>query len=250
LKYTLGINAGVEVTDSSEKCELPARRLAPYEAKVHNDLLINTACIMFAIVHMSDVVRIPPNRLTHSLKDAAIQILKEKYESMISPDVGYVIMITDADTSSVGKLVAGDGATYHKVTFRALTFYPKLQEIVEGEVVEITDFGAFVRIGPTDALLHLSQITDDYLKSDVKQGVIVANQTARSLKIGSKLRARITAVSLGKGSGMGKIGITCRQPFLGAVEWIAEEIKKAKGSDKEKQVEKPAAAKEKKGDKK
>jgi DNA-directed RNA polymerase, subunit E'' len=33
---------------------------------------------MFAIVHMSDVVRIPPNRLTHSLKDAAIQILKEK----------------------------------------------------------------------------------------------------------------------------------------------------------------------------
>ena len=95
---------------------------------------------MFAIVHMSDVVRIPPNRLTNSLKDAAIQILKEKYESMISPDVGYVIMITDADTSSVGKLVAGDGATYHKVTFKALTFYPKLQEIVEGEVVEIAEY--------------------------------------------------------------------------------------------------------------
>jgi DNA-directed RNA polymerase subunit E' len=27
---------------------------------------------------------------------------------------------------------------------------------------------------------------------------------------------------------MGKIGITCRQPFLGALDWIAEEIKKAK----------------------
>jgi DNA-directed RNA polymerase subunit E' len=183
---------------------------------------------MFAIVRMSDVVRIPPNRLTHSLKTAAIQILKEKYESMISPDVGYVIMITDADTSAVGKLVAGDGATYHKVTFKALTFFPKLQEIVEGEVVEITDFGAFVRIGPTDALLHLSQITDDYLKSDVKQGVIIANQSARSLKIGSRIRARITAVSLGKGAGMGKIGITCRQPFLGALEWVQEEVKRAK----------------------
>ena len=45
-------------------------------------------------------------------------------------------------------------------------------KLSEGEVVEITDFGVFVRIGPTDALLHLSQITDDYLKSDVKQGVI------------------------------------------------------------------------------
>ena len=203
---------------------------------------------MFAIVHMSDVVRIPPNRLTHSLNDAAIQILKEKYESMISPEVGYVIMITDANPSSVGKLVAGDGATYHKVTFKALAFYPKLQEIIEGEVVEITDFGAFVRIGPTDALLHLSQITDDYLKSDVKQGVIVANQTARSLKIGSKIRARITAVSLGKGAGMGKIGITCRQPFLGAVEWVAEEIKKAKGvGEHQQQQQHSAAVKEKKG---
>lgn len=178
---------------------------------------------MFAIVHLDDVVRIPPNRMKSSLNVTATEILKEKYESMISPELGYVIMIIDAKTNSVGKLVAGDGATYHKVSFRALTFYPKLQEIVEGEIVEITDFGAFVRIGPTDALLHLSQITDDYLKSDVKQGVIVANQSARSLKIGSKIRARVTAVSLGKGTAMGKIGITCRQPFLGAVEWIEEE---------------------------
>ena len=137
-------------------------------------------------------------------------------------------MIIDATANSVGKLVAGDGATYHRVNFEALTFYPKLQEVVEGEVVEITDFGAFVRIGPTDALLHLSQITDDYLKSDVKQGVIIANQSAKTLRIGSRIRARVTAVSLGKGTAMGKIGITCRQPFLGSMEWIEQEIKKAK----------------------
>ena len=177
---------------------------------------------------MNDVVRIPPNRLTSSLKNTAITILKEKYESMISPELGYVIMIIDASANAVGKLVAGDGSTYHKVQFKALTFYPKLQEVVEGEIVEITDFGAFVRVGPTDALLHLSQITDDYLKSDVKQGVIIANQSAKSLKIGSKIRARVTAISLGKGTGMGKIGITCRQPFLGSSEWIEQEVKKSR----------------------
>jgi DNA-directed RNA polymerase subunit E' len=196
---------------------------------------------MFSIVHMSDVVRIPPNRLTNSLKNTAIGILKEKYESMISPDIGYIIMIIDATANSIGKLVAGDGATYHRVNFKALTLFPKLQEVVEGEVVEITDFGAFVRIGPTDALLHLSQITDDYLRSDVKQGVIIANQSAKSLRIGSKIRARVTAVSLGKGAAMGKIGITCRQPFLGATEWILQEVKKAN------QPATPAPVKEKKG---
>ncbi|NOJ28981.1 MAG: DNA-directed RNA polymerase [Nitrososphaeraceae archaeon] len=196
---------------------------------------------MFSIATMTDVVRIPPNRLTNSLINTTIEILKEKYESMISSDLGYVITIIKANVNSVGKLVSGDGATYHKVTFDALTFYPKIQEIVEGEVIEITDFGAFIRIGPTDALLHLSQITDDYLKSDIKQGMIIANQSTKTLKIGSKIRARITAVSLGKGAAMGKIGITCRQPFLGAYEWIDAEVKKAqqpqqpaKDKDKEK----------------
>ena len=182
---------------------------------------------MFSISTLVDVVRIPPRLFGTTLKKAARDILKEKYESMINAELGYIIMILDAKVDEMGKMIAGDGGTFHKVQFEALTFYPKLQEIVQGEIVDITDFGAFVRIGPTDALLHLSQVMDDYLKSDVKSGMILANQSGRTLKVGSTLRARITAVSLGKAAAMGKIGITCRQPFLGADDWIAEEIKKS-----------------------
>ena len=155
---------------------------------------------------------------------------------MVNPNLGYIIMILDANVDPMGKLIAGDGGTFHRVEFDALTFYPKLQEIVNGEIVDITDFGAFVRIGPTDALLHLSQIMDDYLKSDVASGVILANQSGRTLRVGSTIRTRITAVSLGKAATMGKIGITCRQPFLGADEWIEEEIKKD-GLDKKEEEE-------------
>ena len=181
---------------------------------------------MFSVSTLSDVVRIPPSLFGTSAKKAAINILKSKYESMVNPNLGYIIMILDANVDPMGKLIAGDGGTFHRVEFDALTFYPKLQEIVNGEIVDITDFGAFVRIGPTDALLHLSQIMDDYLKSDVASGVILANQSGKTLRVGSTIRTRITAVSLGKAATMGKIGITCRQPFLGADEWIEEEIKK------------------------
>ena len=186
---------------------------------------------MFSVSTLSDVVRIPPSLFGTSAKKAAINILKSKYESMVNPNLGYIIMILDANVDPMGKLIAGDGGTFHRVEFDALTFYPKLQEIVNGEIVDITDFGAFVRIGPTDALLHLSQIMDDYLKSDVAAGVILANQSGKTLRVGSTIRTRITAVSLGKAATMGKIGITCRQPFLGADEWIEEEIKK-EGLDK------------------
>jgi DNA-directed RNA polymerase subunit E' len=91
----------------------------------------------------------------------------------------------------------------------------------------------------------LSQITDDYLTSDVKQGMIIASQTKRTLKVGSKVRVRITAVSLPRGAALGKIGVTCRQPFLGAFEWIEEDVAKTqkagakKTETKEKEPAKP-----------
>ncbi len=200
---------------------------------------------MFSISTLVDVVRIPPSLFGTTLKKAAMNILKEKYESMINADLGYIIMILDAKVEEMGKMIAGDGGTFHKVEFDALTFFPKLQEIIQGEIVDITDLGAFVRIGPTDALLHLSQVMDDYLKSDVKSGMIIANQSGRTLKVGATLRARITAVSLGKAASMGKIGITCRQPYLGADEWIAEEIKKSADSGKESKPDKEVKKQEK-----
>ena len=182
---------------------------------------------MFQIIELDDVVRIPPSRFGDPLQQVAKDILKQKYESLISPDLGYVILIMNVSADEVGKVIPSDGATYHKVKLQLLTFFPKIQEIVEGEIVEITDFGAFIRIGPADALLHLSQITDDYLTSDVKQGMILASQSKRTLKVGSRVRVRITAVSLGRGAAMAKIGVTCRQPYLGALEWIEEDLKKA-----------------------
>jgi len=200
---------------------------------------------LFSISTLVDVVRIPPSLFGTVLKKAAINILKEKYESMINADLGYIIMILDAKVDEMGKMIAEDGGTFHKVEFDALTFYPKLQEIIQGEIVDITDFGAFVRIGPTDALLHLSQVMDDYLKSDVKSGMIVANQSGKTLRVGSTIRSRITAVSLGKAATMGKIGITCRQPYLGADEWIADEIKKSEGSEKQPKSDKETKKEEK-----
>ena len=181
---------------------------------------------MFQIDQRTDVVRVSPDKFGSKLKKVAFEVLRTKYESTINSDMGYIIQVTDVDMDPIGKIIPGDGARYHKVKFSVLSFFPTLQEIVEGEIVEITDFGAFVRIGPTDALLHLSQITDDYLTSDVKQGIILASQSKRILKVGSRVRVRITAVSLGRGVAIGKIGVTCRQPFLGDIEWIEDDLKK------------------------
>ena len=192
---------------------------------------------MFKLVTLQDTIRIPPETFGNPLGKVGKDQVKAKYEGMVDEELGYVIAVTRVDVSPIGKIIPGDGATYHKVTFSLLTFYPVLQEIVEGDVVEIADFGAFLRIGPVDALLHVSQLMDDYISYDEKQGVLQGKETKRKVASGDQIRVRITAVSLGRAGTSGKIGVTARQPFLGKLEWIREDVAALKGTAEKKTAE-------------
>ncbi len=177
---------------------------------------------MFKLITLQDTIRIPPETFGNPLEKVGREQVKQKYEGVVDEELGYVISVTSIEVSPIGKIIPGDGATFHKVTFSLLTFYPVIQEIVEGDVVEIADFGAFVRIGPVDALLHVSQLMDDYISYDEKQGVLLGKESKRKLTTGDQVRVRITAVSLGRAGSSGKIGVTARQPFLGKLDWIKE----------------------------
>ena len=192
---------------------------------------------MFKLVTLQDTIRIPPETFGSPLEKVGLDQVKTKYEGIVDEELGYVIAVTKVEVSPIGKIIPGDGATYHKVTFSLLTFYPVIQEIVEGDVVEIADFGAFVRIGPVDALLHVSQLIDDYMSYDEKQGVLLGKETKRKLMSGDQLRVRITAVSLGRAGSSGKIGVTARQPFLGKLEWLKLDATKAKEAPEKKAAE-------------
>ena len=198
---------------------------------------------MFKLVSLEDTIRIPPEKFGDPIETVGYEQLKSKYEGMVDEELGYVIAVVDIQINPVGKIIPGDGATYHRAVFSLLTFYPKLQEVVEGEVVEIADFGAFVRIGPIDALLHVSQLMDDFISYDEKQGVLLGKESKRKLTSGDQVRVRITAVSLGRAGSSGKIGVTARQPFLGKLEWIDTDLQKMKEALEKKPPEKKGEAK-------
>jgi len=189
---------------------------------------------MFKLIALEDTIRIPPEKFGEPIEEVGHEQLGMKYEGMVDEELGYVIAVTDIQVNPVGKIIPGDGATYHKALFSLLTFLPKIQEIVEGEVVEIADFGAFVRVGPIDALLHVSQLLDDYISYDEKQGVLMGRETRRKLSTGDQVRVRVTAVSLGRGGSSGKVGVTARQPFLGKLEWIRREVETLRSVEAEK----------------
>jgi DNA-directed RNA polymerase subunit E' len=196
---------------------------------------------LFKLITLEDTIRIPPETFGNPLGAVGHQQVRAKYEGIVDEELGYVIAVVNVEVNPIGKIIPGDGATYHKVTFSLLTFYPKIQEVVEGEVVEVADFGAFVRIGPIDALLHVSQLMDDFISYDEKQGVLLGKETRRKLTSGDQVRVRITAVSLGKAGSSGKIGVTARQPFLGKLEWIEQDTQKIKEAAEKKPTEKVEA---------
>src|SRR4030066_292635 len=193
--------------------------------------------LLFKLITLEDTIRIPPETFGNPLEKVGHQQVKAKYEGVVNEELGYVIAVIDVKVSPTGKIIPGDGATYHKVAFSLLAFYPMLQEVVEGEVGEIADFGAFVRIGPIDALLHVSQLMDDFISYDEKQGVLLGKETKRKLISGDQVRVRITAVSLGRAGSSGKIGVTARQPFLGKLEWIKQDVAGLKEAPEKKTAE-------------
>ena len=177
---------------------------------------------MYKIVTVEDTVRVPPNRFSEPLNDVIIDVIRKNYVGLTDKDVGTVLVITELKEVGVGRVIMGDGASYHDVTFEALVYKPELNEVVLGEVVEIVEFGAFIRLGPVDGLVHVSQVMDDFVGYDKKKGTLYGKESKRSLKEGDKVRARIVSVSLKRGTKGGKIGLTMRQPGLGKLEWIEE----------------------------
>ena len=167
---------------------------------------------MFYQTTVVDHIRVAPQHLSLGKQERVVKEIKKKYESFIDKDLGIVIDVAQIKEIGEGKVIAGDGAVYYESTFDLLTFKPQNQEIILGSLRDITDFGAFITMGPVDGMIHVSQTMNDFV-SFSKDKALSGKDTKRSLKVGDSCRARIIAVSF-KDPSNPKIGLTMRQDFL------------------------------------
>lgn len=194
---------------------------------------------MYNMVKIEDTVRIPPDRFADDLNEVVTEIVQENFEGSMRRRHGIIVVAQNIEPVGDGIVIHGDGAMYQKVAFDALVFKPDLQEVIDAVVCEIVEFGAFCHIGPMDALVHMSQVMNDYVEVDADNEVITGKEKKHRLKTGDPVRARVVAVSINEVSSReSKIGLTMRQPNLGAHEWIYESDDKEKDGDKKKKSKK------------
>lgn len=198
---------------------------------------------MYEIITVEDSIRVQPENIGLDKKESVMKALASKYENKIIMELGVMLAVTEAFDITGGAIEVEDAGIHYDAKFRAMIFVPKLHEVIEGNVVDITEFGVFVRFGPLDGMCHISQIVNDFISYDRKTGVLSGKDSSKNLKVGDTVRARVIGVSLDKKE-INKINLTMRQPGLGAIEWLEAE-KKAKLKAKNKPAPPPVAKKTK-----
>ncbi|WP_319539786.1 DNA-directed RNA polymerase [uncultured Methanospirillum sp.] len=181
---------------------------------------------MYYRLKMVDKVRVPPNRLGEDLETVILDVLQEQLEGSIDKEIGIFIAVTRVTRIGEGEMIPGDGAVFYDVDFEGLAIRLTLQEIIEGIVVETTSFGAFISLGPIDAMLHVSQISDEYISYDEKNSQLICQDSGRHIGVGDVVRARVVTLSLSEREPReSKIGLTMRQAGLGSLVWLDEDMK-------------------------
>jgi DNA-directed RNA polymerase subunit E' len=214
---------------------------------------------MYKKMRLADTVRIAPELLGEPVEAAVKLALRDKLEGLVDKVIGSIVAVTDVVEVGEGHILAGDAGVYYDTVFDAITFMPELQEIIEGSVLEVVEFGIFVGIGPLDGLVHVSQLTDEYVSYDERNSRLITKESGRSVTVGDRVRARIVAVSLNEREPRdSKIGLTMRQHALGKIDWLEEareekqkeggEEKEAKPRKKKREEKKEVKKEEKKED--
>ncbi|MFD1647025.1 DNA-directed RNA polymerase [Haloarchaeobius litoreus] len=182
---------------------------------------------MYKRVRLKDTVEVPPEELGDVSPDLVKKLLQDKLEGRMDEDVGSVVTVTRVHDIGEGTVLPNRPGVYYEADFDAVTFDPQMQEVVDGTVVEVVEFGAFVGIGPVDGLLHVSQISDEYLAFDHENQQLASNESNRTLGVDDAVRARIVTKSIDERNPRdSKIGLTAKQPGLGKHGWLEEDRQK------------------------
>jgi DNA-directed RNA polymerase subunit E' len=182
---------------------------------------------MYKRVRLRDTVEVPPEHLADVTPDLVKHLLQDKLEGRVDEDVGSVVSVVEVHDIGEGAVIPNEPGVYYEAEFDALTFDPQMQEVVDGEVVEVVNFGAFVGIGPVDGLLHVSQISDEYLAYDEEGQMLASRESNRTLGVGDAVRARIVTKSIDERNPRdSKIGLTAKQVGLGKHAWLEADREK------------------------
>src|SRR6056297_3536580 len=169
---------------------------------------------MYKRVRLKDTVEVPPEQLADVSPQRVKGLLQDKLEGRMDEDVGSVVSVIEVHEIGEGTVLPNRPGVYYEAEFDAITFDPSMQEVTDG---------------PVDGLLHVSQISDEYLAHDAENQQLASTESSDTLGVDDAVRTRIVTKSIDERNPRdSKIGLTAKQPGLGKHEWLEQARKRRK----------------------
>jgi DNA-directed RNA polymerase subunit E' len=197
---------------------------------------------MFYFIDVREKIGVEAQRIKENIRDSIEESIDAKHSR---EENGVFLGVTEIKkVGESGDILPERPEIYFDVEYLALFFQPQSGEVVNGLVVDVAEFGPFVRIGPIDALAHISQITAEKMAYNPQQDVISGKDGKITIQTGDRLIAAIANSSISKDRM--RVNLTMRQEGLGLLKWMekgkkkkaeaaAPEEKEAKSSKKKKE---------------
>ena len=195
---------------------------------------------MFYLVDVRERVGVGAQRIKENIQESIEESIDAKHTR---EENGVFLGVTEIKkVGESGDILPERPEIYFDVEYMVLFFQPQPNEIIQGMVVDVAEFGPFVRIGPVDALAHISQITTEKMTYNPQQDVIANKDNKLVIQTGDQLIAAVANSTIAPDRM--RVNLTMRQDGLGLLKWLVKE--KVKKKTEAKEEKEPKAGKKEK----
>jgi len=181
---------------------------------------------MFYLINVREKVGVEAQRLKEDIHQSISESIEAKHTR---EENGFFLGVTEIKkVGESGDILPERPEIYFDVDYTALFFQPLQGEIVFGTVADVAEFGPFVRIGPLDALAHISQITAEKMTYNPQQDVISSKDGKIVIQTGDQLIAMVANSTISKERM--RVNLTMKQDGLGLLKWLTKEKSKKKSA--------------------
>jgi DNA-directed RNA polymerase subunit E' len=188
---------------------------------------------MFYFIDVRERIGVEAQRIKENIQESIEESIDAKHTR---EENGVFLGVTEIKkVGESGDILPEKPEIYFDVEYTGLFFQPQAGEIVQGVVVDVAEFGPFVRIGPVDALAHISQITVEKMTYNPQQDVIANKDNKMVIQTGDQLLAAVANSTISPDRM--RVNLTMRQDGLGLLKWLTKEKGKKKAEAKEEKPE-------------
>lgn len=153
---------------------------------------------MFYLLEVKTKTSLSPDQLdpNKNADELLLDTLRDSLEGKVLKDIGLVVAVISCNIQGEGTIPPRSPDIFFNTEMQIICFRPVEGEVIEGEVVNVTETGAFINIGSLDGFWPRNRISDKRLQFNAKNGSLQDREGQITVRRKEKARVKISNVEI------------------------------------------------------